>query len=104
MNRWSLLVLITVLVLAVGAFGQDLERTSGQSTGWWLYRNVSAETIRAALDEHGARLIDLEVTSASPLRFAACLVSNSGSYTSDSWWYYGIDGNRVSELLDELVA
>ena len=106
MNRWVVLVLISLLLLVVGAgaVGQDLERTSGESTGWWLYRNASAETIEAALDEHGARLIDLEVTSASPLRFAACLVSNSGTYASDSWWYYGIDGGRVSELLDELTA
>ncbi len=106
MNRCVALILVSVLLALVGgsAVGQELERISGESTGWWWYSNVSAEAIGAALDEHGARLIDLEVTSISPLRFSACLVRNSGSYASGWWWYFGIDADRVSELLDELGA
>ena len=72
MNRCVASILISVLLALIGtsAFGQELERISGESTGWWWYNNTSAEAIGAALDEHGARLIDLEIISISPLRFS----------------------------------
>jgi len=106
MNRWSALVLIFLASALVsgGVFGQELERMSDESIGWWLYRNATAETIGRAVDELGARMTDLEVTSIAPLRFSACLVRNSGPYASGWWWYFGIDADRVSELLDELQA
>jgi len=106
MSRRAALAVISILfaLLSCGAVGQELERVSGESVGWWWYDNASAEAIGAALDEHGARLIDLEITSASPLRFSACMIKNSGSYASSWWWYYGVDANHVSELLDELKA
>ena len=106
MNRLASLALILLLLVfaSCGAAGQELERVSGQSSGWWWYDNATAEEISAALDEHGARLIDLEVTSVSPLRFSACLVRNSGSYASGWWWYFGISADHLSGLLDELGA
>ncbi|MFC2082781.1 hypothetical protein ACFLSG_01930 [Candidatus Bipolaricaulota bacterium] len=106
MKQLLALALISSLLVFVGGVtvGQELERTSGESTGWWWYSNASVGALAAAFDEHGARLIDLEVTSVSPLRFSACLVRNSGSYASGWWWYFGIDADRVSELLDELSA
>jgi len=105
-NRWTAVVLVLLLfaLLSGRAVGQELERISGERTGWWLFTNASAETINSAADEHAARITDLEVTSVSPLRFSACLVKNRGAYASDWWWYSGIDGDRVSELLDELKA
>lgn len=97
-------ILSLLALMSMGAAGQQLERMSDDGIGWWLYRNASAETIDQALAERSARLIDIEITSISPLRFAACLVENSGSYASRSWWYYGIDADRVSNLLNELTA
>ncbi len=106
MKRLVCLTLIFLLLIVVSSstLGQELERISGESTGWWWYSNASVEALATAFDVHGARLIDLEVTSVSPLRFSACLVENSGCYASAWWWYFGIDGDRVSELLDELSA
>jgi hypothetical protein len=106
MKRLVSLILISVLLAFVSGatVGQELERISGESTGWWWYSNASAEAISSALDEHSARLIDLEVTSVSPLRFSACLVANSGSYASGWWWYYGIDADYLSGRLGELGA
>ena len=100
MKRLVSLTLISVLVAFVSGVtvGHELERISGESTGWWWYSNASAEAISSALDEHSARLIDLEVTSVSPLRFSACLVRNSGSYASGWWWYFGIDADYRSDL------
>jgi len=100
-----LMTAAALLIFASGVtVGQELERISNENTGWWWYANVSAETLGAALDEHDARLIDLEVSSVSPLRFTASMVRNSGSYASGWWWYFGIDSERLSELVDELSA
>jgi hypothetical protein len=106
MKRTAVCALIFVMFSMVGGgvLAQDLERLSGENTEWWCYGSASPETIRTALDEHEARLIDLEVTSTSPLRFSAVMIRNSGSYASESWWYYGMDGDRVSALLGELTA
>jgi len=106
MKRLVSLTLICILLGFASSItvGQELERISGESTDWWWYSNASVEVIAAAFDEHDARLIDLEVTSISPLRFSACLVRNSGAYASAWWWYFGIDADYLSERLDELGA
>ncbi|MFC2095831.1 hypothetical protein ACFLSW_05285 [Candidatus Bipolaricaulota bacterium] len=103
MKRLVTLILISGLMSGL-ALGQELERISDESTAWWWYDNASVGVIASALDEHNARLIDLEITSVSPLRFSASLVRNSGTYASAWWWYFGIDVDRISELLDELQA
>ena len=106
MNRWAALALTFSLIVLLGGMtaGQELERFSDEPIGWWVLNNASAETISEALDAHAARLIDLEVTSVSPLRFSACLVENDGAYASAWWWYFGLSVDRVAELLDELQA
>jgi len=106
MNRAAVCVLIFALLTCLGgaATAQEAERLSDEPTDWWCYSDVSGETIGAALDEHWARLIDLEVTSISPLRFTASMVENSGSYATAWWWYYGASADQVSQLLDDLTA
>ena len=106
MNRVAVCLLVSVLLLLASgaAIAQDLVRTSGEATDWRCYSDVSAATIGSALDEHVARLIDLEVTSVSPLRFTASMVRNAGTYATAWWWYFGITADRLSELLDELNA
>ena len=106
LKRIAFLLLALTLALSIGLplAGQDLERTSDESTAWWWFTGVSSETLGQALSTHSARLIDLEVTQVSPLRFSASMVRNSGSYASGWWWYYGITGSRLSELLTEHTA
>lgn len=84
--------------------GQEIERTSDDQTAWWWYTGVSIDALGSAVNEHGARLIDIEIDSASPLRLSASMVRNAGSYASGWWWYVGIDAARLSEILDDLSA
>lgn len=80
------------------------ERTKTQQTGWWQYHNVSADQLTSYIDANNARLIDLDVNNASPLRFSAAMVANSGPHASGWWWYYGLTAAQVSAKLDENSA
>ena len=106
MKKIVTLILFSILLmfLSSGTIGQETERISGEPTAWWWYDNASAEAIATALDQHHARLIDLEVTSVSPLRFSACMIGNTDIYASAWWWYFGISADQLSNLLDELTA
>lgn len=106
MNRAAGCALILALLTCLGgaATAQEAERLSDESADWWCYTDVAGETISAALDDHRARLIDLEVTSVSPLRFTASMIGNRGSYATAWWWYYGASADQVSQLLDDLTA
>ncbi len=79
-------------------------RTLSKQTGWWQYHNVKPEQLSAFVDQHKARIIDLDVDRASPLRLSATLVANSGSYTSGWWWYYGQTAAQVSNMLKQNKA
>jgi hypothetical protein len=93
-----------VLALGVGGIAQAYpgpgdDRMTSAPTAWWTWQNIDPATLAADLNQDGARLTDLRVSSASPLLFTATAVANSGSYGSAWWWYYGVTGAQVGSLL-----
>lgn len=95
------------LLAAGGASAQEKivsERTLTQQTGWQQYHNVSAEQLKGFIDANKSRIVDLDVSSAEPLRFSAALVSNSGPHASSWWWYYGLTEAQVNARLSENKA
>ena len=99
---------IAAISVAVGgAVAQEKivsERTKTQATGWWQYHNVTADQLKSYIDANNARIIDLDVNGASPLRFSAAMVANSGPHASGWWWYYGLTAAQVGARLDENSA
>jgi hypothetical protein len=93
------LSLVTGIAPANAAVGPADDRLQTQPTGWWTYANVDAGTVSAKLSANGARLTDLRVNSASPLRFTVTMVRNTGTYSSGWWWYYGQTSADVSARL-----
>jgi len=92
------------LVLGVSAPAQAYpgaadDRMMSTQTAWWTYQNVDAATVANTLSQNSARLTDLRVLSASPLRFSVTMVRNSGAYASGYWWYYGITMGQVNSYL-----
>lgn len=70
-------------------FSAALVRNQGdhQKTWWWYYGKTSSE-ISSLLQQNQARIIDLEIDFVDGVkRYAAVMVSNTGS-TAKSWWYY----------------
>jgi CubicO group peptidase (beta-lactamase class C family) len=80
------------------------ERTLTTKTGWSQYHNISAEQLSGFIERDNARIIDLDVNDASPLRFSATLVANSGPHASGWWWYYGLTEAQVNAKLAENTA
>ncbi|MEC7584179.1 MAG: hypothetical protein VYE77_07660, partial [Planctomycetota bacterium] len=89
--------LMTVSLLAASALCQDV-RDLTVPTASGRHYGVSASTISSYLST-GMRLVDIEVESASPLRFTATYTGNSGAYASAYWWYAGLTGAQVSSRL-----
>jgi len=103
-GRLAALVAAAAFVVVSSAAAQEkviLERTLTQPTGWWQYHNVTPQQLSGFVDQHKARIIDLDVNDASPLRMSAALVANSGPYASGWWWYYGLTAQQVSDKLSE---
>jgi hypothetical protein len=94
------------LALGVGGIAQAYpgpgdDRMTSAPTAWWTWQNIDPGTLAADLNQNGARLTDLQVSSSSPLLFTATAVSNSGSYGSAWWWYYGVSMAQVNSLLSQ---
>src|SRR5688572_6106062 len=101
------LVAAAALGLSPAARAQD-EVSFTEPTGWYWYHSQSPEGLASIVQSTGARLIDIEVESASPPRFAAAFVANQGAYAKPSWYFIGITGeqlgaevnNRNARILD----
>lgn len=88
-------------VLAAGHFAHadkhtDLTSVTATEVDWL----ADTATIAAKIDA-GFRIVDLEVASASPLRFDVSYVENSEDYATGWWWYYGLSANDVIDRLQE---
>lgn len=101
-RRLAVLAAAFVVALGVSASASAADdRDSTAITGWWYlsYSSLTSVNDRIAA---GYRPIDLEVVSASPLRFAGTFVANSGSYAKTWWWWYY--GQTLSSLLNHANA
>ncbi|MGY0236002.1 hypothetical protein [Longispora urticae] len=79
--------------------GSADDRMTSAPTGWWTYQNVDATQVGNLVNANGARITDLRVVDASPLRFSVTMVKNTGSYASGWWWYYGVSMAQVNSYL-----
>lgn len=80
------------------------DRSISVPTAHWFYAGVDANFISARINEFGARVADIEVSSivsGSP-RFVVRLVKNSGAYAVPGWWwYYGLTFQQVGQYLTQ---
>ena len=79
----------------------DPERDSTARTGWHWYHGLSKEQVRERLERHGDRIVDLEVQTTSPLRFAVATVHNQGVYRRGWYWYHGLTVAQLRAKIDE---
>jgi len=90
--------LVTFGALSAGsanaAVGPGEDRQQATPSSWWTYTGVSASTVGNLLSANHARLTDIKVESSTPT-FTVTMVSNSGSYGTAWWWYYGLAPSQV---------
>ncbi len=101
-------VLAAVAGLALGAAPApaaaavpDPERNATAPTGWHWYYGLTAAQVEQRYAANGDRIVDLEVQSTSPYRFAVATVANSGVYARGWYWYYGLSAAQVTAKLKQ---
>lgn len=89
------------IVLFLPAFASaEVHRVEDAITGWWWYSGVTEAELNGFVEEHDARIIDIEVRDTEPFTFAATLVRNSGVYQTGWWWYYGLTFEEIGDYLE----
>lgn len=79
----------------------DPERNATTPTGWHWYHGLTAAQVKERYKASGDRIVDLEVQSTSPYRFAVATVANSGVYARGWHWYYGLSAAQVTAKLKQ---
>ena len=97
-------ICIIVLCLAYNFALADSHRMETTPTDWWWYHSQSDADIVNVIDETGSRLIDIEIQSTEPLRFAAAFVHNSGVYAETWWWFFDQTPGDIETLLNRNEA
>ncbi|MFP5364267.1 MAG: serine hydrolase [Thermoleophilia bacterium] len=106
-SRSATLAAATGLLLAATTAGAaqaavpDPERNATTPTGWHWYHGLSAAQVKQRYAAHGDRIVDLEVQSTSPYRFAVATVRNQGVYARGWYWYYGLTAAQVKARLKQ---
>lgn len=70
-----------------------IKNVGADASAWWWYYNVTPEFITDKINEHQARLIDIEKHGANT--FTVIMERNTGKHW---WWYYGISEEQVNNL------
>ena len=110
----ALMAVTATLLMALGPaspaaaeIGPGDDRLMTTPTWWHTYYDQTADDVDA-LGAWGARITDLRVTSASPLRFTVATVWNTGAYNSGWSWYPALTdkeiGDRVNKDQGRLIS
>jgi hypothetical protein len=87
---------------ATGLFTVRMVRNSGAYAvpGWWWYYGLTATQLSQVLTANNARLIDLNVYGTpGNERFAAVMVSNTGTSARAWWWLWNASSTNISSLI-----
>lgn len=79
----------------------DPERNATRPTRWHFWVGQTKAKIVQRANQSGERVVDVNVDSATPLRFSAVLVRNSGPYARKGGWSYGTEANVTNTLNSE---
>ena len=91
---------ICVVFFSLSANALPTTNERGIQQGRAFYWGQTADDLSRLVTENNARLTRLRVQDPNIPTFSATMVQNSGSFGSAWWWYYGIDAQTLSGLLD----
>jgi hypothetical protein len=104
--RRTVALAVSAAALAAGstsaaAATPDPERNSTSPTGWHWYYGLTEAQVKQRYGADGDRIVDLEVESTSPYRFAIATIRNTGAHARGWYWYYGQTAAQVKAKLKE---
>jgi CubicO group peptidase (beta-lactamase class C family) len=99
----SLPLFLALAAVPATAFAQSPEpsgKFSRAPTASVDFVNWTPSAVSTMLSADSQRIIDVHVTSASPLELSGATVSNSGAYGISSWWDFGVTASGLGALSD----
>ena len=64
--------------------------SGANSIAWWWYVGGDGAFVSSVLDDHQARLVDLEAYEDGGTKYAVIMVDNTGDDQTAWWWYYNV--------------
>ena len=95
------LILVALPAAATDAFPTTNDQSTTIAVAHPWYHAVTGSQVATLVDRLGTRLTQIRVEDPSVPTFAVTMVQNSGAYGSAWWWYYGVDGPTVTNLLSQ---
>jgi Beta-lactamase enzyme family/Polyglycine hydrolase-like, structural repeat len=116
--RLSFLLATVALALAAALSGaaakaaaavqvQDPERNATTPVASHIWVDRTKAQLDALAQEVGERVVDVQVTSTSPLKFTGITVKNTGPYARSGNWSYGTEAdvtNTINAVKGRLIA
>jgi hypothetical protein len=82
-----------------------IKNAGADATAWWYYYDKSLAYINDRVNQHNARIIDLDSYVVAGTRFySAVMVSNTGLQHRDWWWFPDATWDQVQFLMGDLNA
>jgi hypothetical protein len=79
-----------------------ISNTGADAKGWWWYYGVTTAQIASLLSQNNARLVDFRsYVTGGVTRYAVVMIPNTGADARAWWWYYGVSGAQVGNLLSQ---
>jgi hypothetical protein len=88
---------ICIVAAASVAYSQD-DNENSASTPWWTYTGQTTDEIVHTIQTRNARITDIrfDVNSGT---YTVTYVQNAGTFAKQWWWYVGIDGATLGQVL-----
>src|SRR3954451_5503028 len=79
-----------------------ISNTGADAKGWWWYYGVTTSQIATLVQQNNARLVDFRsYVTGGVTRYAVVMIPNTGADAMAWWWYFGVTGSQVGNLLQQ---
>ncbi|MFK7959659.1 MAG: serine hydrolase [Phycisphaerales bacterium] len=96
-NNARLVDVDTYVVGGQRVFSGIMIRNTGDfAKNWWIYSNVTAETVSEKISQHNARIVDIE--DRGPGKYTVVLNQREGE---SFWWYHGMTAAQMFDRTDQ---
>lgn len=94
----TLAALILAAPSSLAADPGSFTRSDTTRVGSYTFTGVTEAQLKDRLEDTNSRIIDLEISSVSPLRFDAVTVTNAPPHTGGWWWAFGLTEREVDAM------
>jgi hypothetical protein len=84
---------------ATDAFPSTNDQAVTIAVGRWVFAGVNSDTLTTLINQNNARITQIRVEDPNIPTFAVSMVENTGDYASAWWWYFDLDIDTATQLV-----